>query len=62
VNVRFDVYGETAADLEAHAAGVLADFGPHLVWTWDTDAEALHSPEGGIVTYRGHVTAESTPT
>jgi hypothetical protein len=62
VNVRFDVYGDTAADLDLRAAGVLEDFGAHLVWTWDTDAEALQSPEGDIVTYRGHVTAESTPT
>jgi hypothetical protein len=58
VNVRFDVYGDTAADLEAHAAGVLADFGPRHSWTWGIDAMQRNGNPGWI----GHVTAESTPT
>jgi hypothetical protein len=60
VNVRFDVYGANAAELNAHADGALEDFGPHLRWTWAIDAEqALHLSAD---TWVGHVTAESTPT
>jgi hypothetical protein len=59
VNVRFDVYGASALELDAHAGGVLADFGPHHTWTWDIDAVLI---DLGATRWVGHVTAESTPT
>jgi hypothetical protein len=58
VNVRFDVYGTTAEELDDHAGGILADFGPHHEWTWDIVAEA--GPNVAFPAYFvGHVTAWS---
>jgi hypothetical protein len=56
VNVRFDVYGENAAELDEHARGVLDDFGPHLRWAWHIDAMQRTGNPGWI----GHITAESS--
>jgi hypothetical protein len=54
VNVRFDVYGATAEGLDAHARGVLADFGPRHEWTVEIEVAPYASVAAPWV---GHVTA-----